>query len=74
LNRSNVAFSRAKDRLIVICSETLLDHIPSDLDQYQSTLLWKSLRELCSTLLGSTSINGHVVSLYTPPFEPNAED
>ena len=33
LNRSNVAFSRAMDRLIVICSETLLDHIPAELDQ-----------------------------------------
>lgn len=34
LNRSNVAFSRAQARLIVVCSESLLDHIPAELDQY----------------------------------------
>ena len=59
LNRSNVAFSRAMDRLIVICSETLLDHIPAELDQYESALLWKSLREICSSLVGTDTISGH---------------
>ena len=27
LNRSNVAFSRSQDRLIVVCARTLLDHV-----------------------------------------------
>jgi len=46
LNRSNVAFSRVQARLIVVCSESLLDHIPAELEQYDSTLLWKSLRQI----------------------------
>jgi hypothetical protein len=48
LKRSNVAFSRAKHRLIVICSETLLDFIPPEAADYEATLLWRSLRRLCS--------------------------
>jgi hypothetical protein len=36
LNRSNVIFSRAKERLIVVCSHNLLDTIPADLDTYRS--------------------------------------
>jgi superfamily I DNA and/or RNA helicase len=36
LNRSNVAFSRVRHRLIVVCSATLLDHIPSDIEQYDN--------------------------------------
>jgi superfamily I DNA and/or RNA helicase len=48
LKRSNVAFSRPKRRLIVICSRTLLDHIPTDVQHYDAALLWKGLRALCS--------------------------
>ena len=66
LNRSNVAFSRAKDRLIVVCSEALLDHIPADLEDYESAMLWKSLRALCSIQVGSVEVAGHRVRVLTP--------
>jgi hypothetical protein len=48
LKRSNVAFSRPKKRLIVLCSRTLLDHIPTDVQHYDAALLWKGLRALCA--------------------------
>jgi hypothetical protein len=47
LQRTNVAFSRAKKQLIVIASESLLRYIPSDFKAYQASLLWKNLRQLC---------------------------
>jgi hypothetical protein len=65
LNRANVAFSRVQQRLIVICSKTLLNHIPAEIEPYQSALLWKTLRESCSVELGNTMINGHCVQLLT---------
>ncbi len=69
LNRSNVAFSRAKDRLIVVCSTSLLDHIPAEMEHYDATLLWKSLRRLCSELITTQTIDGHAVRVYTPPID-----
>ena len=70
LNRSNVAFSRSRDRLIVICSEELINHIPTDFDQYQSTMLWKALRNVCSRLIASIDVQGTRVQIFT--FEPPA--
>jgi len=64
LNRSNVAFSRAKQRLIVICSEELLNFIPSSLEQYDETLLWKSLREVCSRKVADLSFDSHTVRIF----------
>ena len=69
LNRSNVAFSRARDRLIVVCSDALLDHIPAELEHYDSAMLWKSLRALCSRQVGAGQIDGHSVRIFTPPLE-----
>jgi hypothetical protein len=67
LNRSNVAFSRAQERLVVVCAESLLSHIPAEVEQYQDTMLWKSLREVCSELVGEIDVDGHQVQVYTPP-------
>jgi superfamily I DNA and/or RNA helicase len=67
LNRSNVAFSRAQDRLIVVCAETLLDHIPAEVADYESAMLWKSLRALCSEQIGEGMIDGYRVRVLTPP-------
>ena len=67
LNRSNVAFSRCQERLIVVCSRSLLDHIPADLENYQAALLWKSLRALCTRLVGSAELAGHQVQVLTLP-------
>lgn len=67
LNRSNVAFSRAQKQLIVVCSKTLLDHIPAELEHYEETMLWKSLRAVCSQLIGTEIMDGHQVQFFEPP-------
>ena len=66
LNRSNVACSRAKQRLIVICSQSLLTHIPPEVEHYDSALLWKSLRAFCSRRLFTTTVSGHTVQVFAP--------
>lgn len=66
LNRSNVAFSRSQQRLIVICSEELLNFIPADLAQYEESLLWKSLRSLCTVESGCVQYMATTVRLMCP--------
>lgn len=66
LNRANVAFSRTQERLIVVCAETLLDHVPVEIEDYESALLWKSLRSLCSRTLFDLDIDGHRVRALAP--------
>ena len=66
-NRTNVAFSRAQERLIVVCARSLLDHIPSEFRHYQAAVLWKALRDLCSELVGTAEVDGHTIHVYTPP-------
>lgn len=66
LNRANVAFSRAKERLVVVVSKTLLDYVPAELELYESGLLWKALRAQCSRLILELSINRHNVRIYRP--------
>jgi len=56
LNRSNVAFSRTIHRLIVVCSNNLLNYIPPEIQHYQSSMLWKMLREYCSVELFSQKV------------------
>lgn len=70
LNRSNVAFSRTQERLIVVVSETLLNYIPAEYESYQSTLLWKSLRSICSNLVGVENVGGFEVKVLTLPTAP----
>jgi hypothetical protein len=67
LNRSNVAFSRARDRMIVVCARTLLDHVPADLDHYESALLWKYLRAMCTRRVASERVAGVGVEVFTLP-------
>ncbi|MGI2905238.1 AAA domain-containing protein [Tolypothrix sp. VBCCA 56010] len=69
LNRSNVAFSRVKKRLIVVCSKTILDYIPTELENYEEAILWKALRSECSQLIFTENINGHIVEVLTPPLD-----
>jgi hypothetical protein len=59
LKRSNVAFSRPKRRLIVICSRALLDYIPAEVKHYDAALLWKGLRDLCDTPVAANTHDGH---------------
>lgn len=65
LNRANVAFSRAQRRLIVVCSERLIAHIPPTTEHYAEALLWKSLRAVCPRPLGETQTLGHGVRVWT---------
>lgn len=67
LNRSNVAFSRAKKRLIIVCSKTLLDYIPTEIENYQEAILWKNLRSECSKRIFTEQIAGHTVDVFTNP-------
>ena len=67
LNRANVAFSRTQERLIVVCADTLLDHIPPELEDYEFAMLWKSLRNLCSHEIYATNVNGFAVRVMSPP-------
>jgi hypothetical protein len=67
LNRSNVAFSRVQERLIVVCSKTLLDYIPAEFEHYEETMLWKALRSECSQLIFTENVHGHKVEVFTPP-------
>ena len=75
LNRSNVAFSRPEERPIVVCSKTLVNHIPPDVEDYNSAMLWKSLRRICNVELDSEQIGGETVELYAvdPTVEPVRE-
>ncbi len=66
LNRSNVAFSRTKERLIVICARSLLDYIPPEVEHYASALLWKHLRDLCDEEVARTEIDGARVVIRAP--------
>lgn len=66
LNRVNVAFSRAESRLIIIASQTLLDHIASDLAVYEASMLWKQVRRTCSTTIGDLTLGSHRVRILAP--------
>lgn len=70
LNRANVAFSRTKKRLIVVCAESLLTHMPVEADQYAETLLWKALRQECTQLVATETVGSTTVRVLTPPFDP----
>ncbi|MFC9002686.1 AAA domain-containing protein [Streptomyces microflavus] len=67
LNRSNVAFSRAQERLIVVCSRSLLDALPAELEDYHAALLWKSLRSLCTRQVGEGAAGGVPYEVYSVP-------
>jgi hypothetical protein len=47
-HRANVAFTRSKQRLIVVCARDLLDVAPTAYERYQDAVLWKLLRHLCA--------------------------
>ncbi|HEY8376675.1 MAG TPA: AAA domain-containing protein, partial [Nannocystis sp.] len=66
LNRSNVAFSRTQERLVVICARTLLDFVPPETEHYASALLWKHLRALCDREIAVTTIADTSVSIRVP--------
>jgi len=66
LNRTNVIFSRAKERLIVVCSSNLLDSVPADPDDYASSWLWKHLRAVCDRTAVRLEDYEHAVEVRVP--------
>lgn len=66
INRTNVAFSRSQNRLIVICAKSLLDYVPVEIESYMNSMLWKSLRALCTELITTHNIDGYQVQVFTP--------
>ncbi len=71
LNRANVAYSRTLNRLIVVCADTLLDHIPVEVEQYDDTVLWKTLRALCTQEIAAEVVRGYTVRIRTVPNAPS---
>jgi hypothetical protein len=65
LNRANVAFSRPKQRLVVVVAESLLDYMPHELELYESSLLWKALRGLCKEPVCELEVLGHKARVFT---------
>ncbi|KAF5841019.1 AAA domain-containing protein, partial [Dunaliella salina] len=69
-NRANVAFTRAKHRLVVCCSEQLLSYLPVDPQRYSQMQLIKRLSHMCvdaGRLLFKGPIpwaNGNMVRVY----------
>jgi superfamily I DNA and/or RNA helicase len=74
LNRSNVAFSRVEERLIVVVSSSLLDHIPAELENYDNAMLWKALRSTCDELVAEEQLeDGVTVQVLVPSRAAAAE-
>lgn len=71
LNRANVAFSRTQERLIVVCARSLLDNVPADLENYESAMLWKAIRELCSRVVSEVEVGMAHAVIYSP--EPRVQ-
>jgi CRISPR/Cas system-associated exonuclease Cas4 (RecB family) len=71
VNRTNVAFSRAKEKLVVVVAETLLYYIPPEQEAYEDAVLWKELRRLCDLevgedWVGEDQVRGYWVRLLVP--------
>jgi len=64
LHRTNVALSRARRRLVVVVSESMLGFVPGALGCYRDMGLFKRLRGACGELLGSVRVQGHAVRVF----------
>jgi superfamily I DNA and/or RNA helicase len=66
VNRTNVAFSRAKEKLVVVVAETLLYYVPPEQEAYEDAVLWKELRRLCDLEVGEDRVGDYRVRLLVP--------
>jgi AAA domain len=57
LNRTNVAFTRAMNRLIVVCSYDMLNYVARTAETYDASLIWKRLRDTTSTAHGNFEVS-----------------
>jgi hypothetical protein len=61
--RLTVALSRPRRKVVVVCSRTVFDLTPSDLDEYERGSLWKHLRHEGSRVLWRGELGGHMVTV-----------
>jgi len=66
VNRTNVAFSRAREKLVVVVAETLLYYVPPEQEAYEDAVLWKELRRLCDLEVGEDRVGDYRVRLLVP--------
>lgn len=66
VHRANVAFSRNKERLIVIAAESLVNHVSSNIDVYDSAVLWKTMRSDCHNCIEEFELDGSRVRVLVP--------
>ena len=59
---------------MVVCAETLLPHIPPDLEAYSAVMLWKSLRAPCCAAISQIGMAGHELTLWTLPTREDSGD
>lgn len=59
-NRLNVALSRMKKKLIVVVPQSLFEMIPSDIDEYDRSMIWKGLRSQAGIIEGRDVWSGTV--------------
>jgi len=70
-NRLNVALSRMEKKLIVIVSESLIEFIPSDAENYDSARLWKLLlSKVSDSNDGNVAWEGDVIELLGESVDP----
>jgi len=65
VHRANVAFSRNEERLIVVASQSLLDHVSANIEVYEHSLLWKTLRATCQLKVEEVSFEDAVAEVFT---------
>ena len=65
-HRATVAFTRSRRRLIVVCARDLLDFVPTTYERYQDAVLWKLLRNLCTHLVDTMTVDSVTARVYTP--------
>jgi hypothetical protein len=61
--RLTVALSRPRRKVVVVCSRTVFDLTPSDLDEYERGSLWKHLRHEGSRILWQGDLGGYAVTV-----------
>ena len=66
IERANVAFSRTKHKLVVLAARTLLDFVPPEVTHYQTALLWKQLRAMCTREIVSGELSMIPYSILVP--------
>src|SRR4029079_14966413 len=66
--RLTVAISRAKAKLVVVASESVFDHLPTDEQSFRNSAIWRNLRDqACTIPIWSGIIDGYRVEVRANP-------